>query len=127
MDPRGAMARVPTPPETKAFFRSFGARIAEFRGKRGLTQTQLARILGCSPQQVASFEKGRRKIPVSSLPALAKAFGITIDELIGHQRGTAKIGRPSKLELQLEQLTKLPRSKQKVVSEMLDGLLKQAS
>ena len=35
--------------------------------------------------------------------------------------------RSIQLELQLEQLSKLPRAKQRFVSEMLDTVLKQAS
>jgi len=126
------MARVPASREVKSFFRDFGARIQEYRRQRGLTQAELAEVLGCSQQQVASFEKGRRKIPVSSLPALAKAFGITVDELIGY-RSDAKppgrprrVGRPSKLESQIERFSKLPRSDQRFVSRMIEAALQQA-
>jgi len=119
--------RTPMSEEEKAFFRAFGQRLAALRQDRGFSQAELGEILGRSQQQVQAFEKGRRRIPVSGLPTLAKALEVPVETLLGMDETPGKPGPSSKLERQLEQLAKLPRSKQKVVSEMLDGLLQQAS
>jgi len=116
-----------SPEENRAFFKKFGKRLASLRKDAGLTQVQLAEVLGYSQTQVASFETGRRRIPVSALPVLTRTFGISFEELFGVQGKPRRRGPTSKLERQLERLSKLPRSKQKVVSEMLDGILQQAS
>jgi transcriptional regulator with XRE-family HTH domain len=113
-------------PDEQSFFQRLGERIASLRRERGLTQVQLAEMLGCSQQQVLSFEKGRRRVPVSTLPGLAKTLGISIEELIGAEAQPAKRGPTPKLQRQLEQLSQLPRSRQRFISEMLDTVLQQA-
>ena len=111
--------------QEKAFFQKLGERIAALRRERGLTQVQLGELLGVSQQQVVSFEKGRRRVPVSALPALSKALGVSIEELVGHQAKPAKRGPTPKLQRQLEQLQELPRSKQRFITEMLETVLQQ--
>ncbi|MCD4750345.1 MAG: helix-turn-helix domain-containing protein [Thermoanaerobaculales bacterium] len=112
-------------PEETAFFQELGSRIATLRKDRGLTQTQLGEMIGVSQQQVVSFEKGRRKVPVSALPKLSKALGVPVEELIGTESKPGKRGPTPKLQRQLEQLQELPRSKQRFVAEMLDTVLQQ--
>lgn len=119
-------AQTPMTPEDRAFFEDLGTRIAKLRKDRGLTQTQLGESLGVSQQQVVSFEKGRRKVPVSALPKLSKALGVPIEELVGIETRPGKRGPSPKLLRQLEELQRLPRSKQRFVSEMLDTVLQQA-
>lgn len=113
-------------PEESTFFHQLGERIAALRNDRGLTQVQLAEILGYSQQQILSFEKGRRRVPVSALPDLSKALGVSLEELLGTQTPPAKRGPTPKLQQQLEQLAQLPRSQQRFVSQMLDTVLQQA-
>ena len=74
---------------------------------------------------MASFEKGLRKIPASMLPLLAKLFGLSIDELVGIEKEAAKRGPTAKLKRQIEQISLLPKAKQKFVMEMLDTVIKQ--
>ena len=73
----------PMTQDEKLFFKQLGARIAQLRKERGLTQVQLAQLLDLTQQMVASYEVGRRRVPVSLLPAIADALTISIEELIG--------------------------------------------
>ena len=66
-------------PEETAFFKDLGSRIAALRKECRLTQTQLGEMIGVSQQQVVSFEKGRRKVPVSALPRLSDALGVSVE------------------------------------------------
>lgn len=113
-------------PQEQTFFRELGQRIATLRKERGITQVQLAEILGCSQQRIVSLEKGRRRVPVTDLPTLSEALGIHVAELIGVEDQPAKRGPTPKLQRQLEQLSRLPRSQQRFVSQMLDTVLQQA-
>ena len=63
------------------------------------------------------------------LPPLTKALGITIEELLEEtpKAAKAKRGPASVLERQIEQISHLPRAKQKFVMEMLEAVLQQAS
>ena len=65
-------------------------------------------------------------MPVSTLPALSKALGVSIEELVGHEAQPAKRRPTPKLQRQLEQLQELPKSKQRFITEMLETVLQQA-
>jgi transcriptional regulator with XRE-family HTH domain len=94
---------------------------------QGLTQAQLAESLGVSQQQVASFEVGRRRVPVSLLPTLARALAVSVETLLGQPPKAGKRGPAPKLQQHLERITQLPRAKQRFVLEMLETVLQQAS
>ena len=51
----------------------------------------------------------------------------TLEELIDEEAKPSKRGPAPKIQQQLERITQLPRAKQKIVMEMLDGVLNQAS
>lgn len=109
--------------DSKKFFKELGARVAVLRKEQGLTQAQIAEMLGISQQLVASYEVGRRRIPVSALPTLAKALAMPIEALLGVSNGAAKRGPTPKLQQQMERINRLPKAQQKVVMRMLEGVL----
>lgn len=112
----------------KTFFKAMGARIADARKASNLTQVQLAETMEVSQQTVAAWEVGRRGVPVSVLPQLARTLGRSVEALIGDaDRPAAKRGPTPKLQQQVERLSRLPKTKQRVVMEMLEGLLAQAN
>lgn len=113
-------------PDEQTFFHQLGERIAALRKERGLTQAQLADILGYSQQQILSFEKGRRRVSVSALLELSRVLSVSVEQLLGAESPPAKRGPTPKLQRQLEQLQDLPRSQQRFVSQMLDTVLQQA-
>ena len=111
----------------QTFFKALGTRVADARKARNLTQQDLADHLGVAQQTYAQYESGIRRIPASMLPKLAHHLGLTLDELMGvGSASKSKPGPASKLELQIEQLRQLPKATQKVVINMLDGVLAQA-
>lgn len=126
MEQIGELLKPRMSPADKLFFQKLGARIAALRKERGLTQVQLAEVLGCSQQRLQAFEKGARRMPLSEFPRYAKALGVSAEELLGTQAGPGKRGPAPKLQRQLERLLDLPKSQQRVVSHMIDGVLQQA-
>ncbi|MFZ5699352.1 MAG: helix-turn-helix domain-containing protein [Pseudomonadota bacterium] len=115
----------PMTQDETVFFKALGARIAALRIDSNLTQQQLADALTVSQQVVASYEVGRRRVPVSLLPALARVLGVSIEELIGEEARPAKRGPAPKLQRQIERIQELPKPKQRFVMEMLDTVLQQ--
>ena len=113
--------------DEQAFFKALGARIAELRKNSSITQVQLAQMMDVSQQTVASWEVGRRGVPVSLLPTLARALGAGVETLVGEPTRAAKRGPAPKLQQQVERLSRLPKAKQRLVMEMLEGVLAQAS
>lgn len=110
------------------FFKQLGAKIASLRKEQQITQVQLAEILGISQQHMASFEKGIRKVPSSMLPTLAEVLAVSVEELIGITPTHGKKRGPApKLLKQVEQISQLPKSKQKFVMEMLETVIQQTA
>ena len=109
--------------DEQAFFKAIGARIAELRKDSAITQVQLAATMGVSQQTIASWEAGRRGVPVSMLPALARTLGTGVDTLVGQPAQPARRGPTPKLQQQVERLSQLPKAKQRMVMEILEGVL----
>jgi transcriptional regulator with XRE-family HTH domain len=112
----------------EAFSKALGARLAQARKERGMTQHQLAERLGVAQQTLAHYEVGRVRIAASTLPVLAEIFDLSLDELLIGQpaaRTSGKRGPTSRLQQQLDALSQLPKAKQRVVSEVLDAMLAQ--
>ena len=113
--------------DEKAFFQQLGTRIAELRKSATITQVQLADTLGVSQQTVASWEVGRRGVPIATLPALARALSVSVETLIGEKAAPAKRGPAPQLQQRIERLTRLPKAQQRLVLQMLDGVLSQTN
>jgi len=107
------------------FFNALGKRIAVLRKQQGYTQLQLADLLKLKQYVIASYETGRRRPSAALIPELAGALGVSIEELIGLDGAKRKPGPTPKLQQQIEQLQRLPKPRQKFVSEFLDTVLQQ--
>ena len=75
------------------------------------------------------YEVGRRRIPVSALPVVARLLEVSLDELFGTGKPAArgKRGPASQLERSIERICELPKQKQRFVMEMLETVLAQAN
>ncbi len=85
----------------------------------------LAATLVNSQQTMNAYEVGRRRVPVSMLPVLARMLGVSVEELIGEEAKASKRGPSPKIQQQLERIAQLPRARQQIVMQMLDGVLQQ--
>jgi len=115
------------PPTKKA--PEFGRRLAALRNARGWTQAELAERLGATVKTVTYFEREATNPTHKTLERLADIFGVSPGELLGdgEEGRNGKPGPASKLERLTARLSELPRSKQKVVVDMLEGFLKQTN
>lgn len=66
---------------------AIGDRIRHYRKRGGLTQGQLAEIIGVSPQAVSKWETGAGCPDISMAVPLAAALRITTDELLEYKDG----------------------------------------
>lgn len=113
--------------EEQQFFIELGARIARLRKEAGLSQQAVAGALRIAQQTYANYEVARAWPAVSTLPTLAQLFGVSVDELLGlHRGGAGKRGPTPLLQKQIERLTRLPKAQQKIVMQVLDGVLSQS-
>ncbi len=59
----------------------FKNRIREFRKKKELRQTDLARMVGIFQSELSEIERGIRKPSVYLAKKIAKALGVSLDDL----------------------------------------------
>ena len=57
-------------------------RIRHSRKEKGLSQEQLAKISGLSRSSIINFETGRRDPRVKDLRKIARALGVSIEQLL---------------------------------------------
>lgn len=89
---------------------------------------QLAETLDVAQSTVNAYESGQRRVPVSALPVLAKALGVSLDELLGETSTAArKRGPAPKLQQHMERISRLPKPQQRFVIQVIGSVLAQAS
>ncbi|MDD4774307.1 MAG: helix-turn-helix domain-containing protein [Eubacteriales bacterium] len=64
-----------------------GEKIAELRKAKGMTQEELASVIGVSSQSVSKWENSTTMPDIMLLPVLADTLGVTVDTLFGKSRG----------------------------------------
>lgn len=114
--------------EERLFFVELGGRIAQLRKAAGLTQVQLAEVLGLAQQTVQAYEAGARRVPVSSMPQLARTLGVSLEELFGEEPAKparSRRGPVPQWQEHIEAIAKLPRTQQRFVTQMLETVLAQ--
>ena len=64
----------------------FHEKLQKLRKQKGLTQEELAEVLYVSRAAISKWESGRGYPNIDSLKAMAKYFGITVDELLSGEQ-----------------------------------------
>ena len=110
--------------KTRKTTETCGQRLARLRKARGLTQTELGAQVGLSYRMVAYYESQTDRPPAHVLPELARALGVSVDELLGIRRGPAvPVVTNLRLWRRLQQIERLPPAARKAVLKVLDGYL----
>jgi transcriptional regulator with XRE-family HTH domain len=112
------------PKRTMSAALNFGARLMALRKAAGYTQTELAGELGVTRRMIAYYEGETEHPPANLLAGLAKALGVTIEQLLGTEpvRARAK-PRNSRLERQLLAIEKLDARTKRQVIQLLDTFI----
>lgn len=71
-------------------YRKVGERVADFRRSKGLTQEEAAERAGMPRPLWSKLERGRYRVQLHSLGAIAWALGVEVPQLVA----PAKIARP---------------------------------
>ena len=101
----------------------FGARLAEIRQRRGLTQEALGTAVGVSNRVVAYYEGHTAQPPGAMLADLARALTVSADELLGLTPMTAKQPpKTARLLKRLQKVAELPAADQRTVLKLVDAL-----
>ena len=74
----------------RALIEDFGKRIRQLRTERNLSQEQLAELTGFHRTYIGMVERGERNISLSNIGVFAKAFEMTVSELLELKTDNAK-------------------------------------
>jgi len=104
----------------------FGVRLAALRQKAGLSQRTFAQLVGSSQRMIGYYET-RAALPLGHvLASLAKALGLTVDELVGAKTAT-KPTRGMRLSPHLARrlalMEKLPMKDKREIFSIIDTYL----
>jgi transcriptional regulator with XRE-family HTH domain len=117
-----------TKAESRAYFRALGRHITELRKGVGMTQAELARVLGVSQQTVFSYELGDRRVSVLMLIKLARIFDTSVEELSGLKMTIRPKRRLSPAGVRhAERYQQLSRTEQRFVKKIIDVLLEKGA
>ena len=103
------------------------ARLKALREAAGLTVRELARQIGEQHTNVLFWEKSGILPRSNVLIPMAKALGVTVEELLGepgHKRATSPAGRVRRV---FEEVSKLPRRQQEKVAEFVEAFVERRS
>jgi transcriptional regulator with XRE-family HTH domain len=102
----------------------FGPRLAQIRKSRGLTQAELGERVGLSNRMIAHYEREDAQPPGPILPDLARALGVTTDELLGVEPLPETTSpKTARLLKRLQRIEQLPPADQRAVLKVLDALI----
>lgn len=68
--------------DVEVYLKDFGSRIRQFREDRGWSQEEFAHRSGLHRTYISSLEQGKRNVSIVNVRAIAKAFGVTISNLL---------------------------------------------
>lgn len=101
-----------------------GARMAAFRRAAGLTQTELADLVGEPQQNIAFWEQSDKPPRSDILPKLAKVLGVSVEQIVSGNAVPAKRNGPvGRAQRVFEDVSRLPRRQQEKVLEMVAALV----
>jgi transcriptional regulator with XRE-family HTH domain len=105
-----------------------GQRLARLRKERGFTQVELAEQLGTRQTLITAYETDRRALSAEMAVHLAIALDVSTDDLL-HPNAKKKTAKKPSLKIvrRMEQIEKLPESKQSFILSALDSMLRGAA
>lgn len=105
--------------------KELGERLRAVRHSHGVTQSQVAKILGTNQSHVSNVERGARGLTLQQVVKLTRAFDVSADTLLNGKKPAkpARSLKSGRLLQRLQRIEELPPTQQKAILKILDGLL----
>jgi transcriptional regulator with XRE-family HTH domain len=106
----------------------FGERLADLRAERGVTQSQLADMIGSSQRAISAYETVAEYPPTAVLVELAQALQVSTDELLGIKSPTPSDRAHDSPEIRrlwkkFQQVLSLPEKDRRAVIRLVNSLV----
>jgi transcriptional regulator with XRE-family HTH domain len=103
----------------------FADKLSKLRNERGLTQQEMAKLIGVGIAQMRRYERGKSSPTLEIIKNIARSLGVSADELIfdeGERVAAAKILDRKLLE-QFEIISNLRSQDKDAVKTILEGVI----
>jgi transcriptional regulator with XRE-family HTH domain len=107
-------------PSPYAGFMAQKSRLRVLREAAGISQRELARQLGQDQSNIRYWENSGNFPRSDVLMPMAKALGVTVEELLGEPRPKRVVSPGGRARQLFEAITKLPRRQQEKVLDILE-------
>ncbi len=107
---------------------SIGERIVRIRKERGITQKELATLVGVTQPVISDYERGVLRVHGELLIQFAKILKTSTDEFLGLEKQPRKTGPIKNLRLlrKVREIEKLPRRDQEALLRTIEAFLAKA-
>jgi len=103
----------------------YGQIISRLRIERGLTQKELSEKMGIPFSLITDYERGKLRLHDEIIVKFARALQVSADEILNLQNHNREIDSASlRIMKRVKKIEKLPKFKQKIVLQMIDGYIK---
>ncbi len=104
--------------------RAIGEQLARLRKERGITQIEMAELLGVSQGNVSDYERGALRLHGELLVRLARILRVSADEILGLEKSSPPTAsRDRRLRRRLQDIDKLSRRDREALLRTLDAFL----
>lgn len=112
-------------PAKKPAQTAFGKRLVALRQARGLTQIELAKVADTTQRAISYYETEAEFPTAAALIPLARALGVTTDELLGVKPAKLDQGNPQHRRLwkRFQRMASLPERDQRAVIRLINSLV----
>ncbi len=116
---------------TQAGMETIAERVARMRREKGITQVEMAELLGVSQSVVSDYERGALRLHGELIAKVAEILGASADEILGlevkaasKEQGAATNRR---LLRRIQQIDSLPKRDQEALLRTIDAFLSKAA
>ena len=103
-----------------------GAHLAELRRAAGLSQYELARLVGVPQPNIAFWELSKKPPRSEVIPKMAQILGVRVEQIFNPEPGMErKAGPAGKVKKVFEEVSQLPRQEQEKIVEFVSVFLQQ--
>ena len=116
------MSKIGRPPKTQRS--AFGQRLQFLREQANLTQREVAAQLGISQPSYVKWERRDVGLTLDQLRKLADILGVDVEEFLALESKPKRNGPVGRARKTFETISKLPRSRQKQILDVVDVLVR---
>ena len=101
-----------------------GKNLQNIRNRRGFTQKELGEKIGLTREAIASYEKGRSHLIITTLLDIAAVLRVSVNEIMGLDLKTTEITITRRWAKRMDIIESLPETVKKHILRTLDDVIK---